>query len=95
MANISASRLVYVISYDSKLNEGQRIYLRTSPKRVGVADLQQARRFGSLKSARAEAEKLKLGNPRIERHEVKVMEDILATFPCVEEEETDVRSEED
>lgn len=84
-SNISTSYFVYVISYDSKLHEGQRIYLQTSPKRVGVEDIQHARRFGSLRSARDEAKKLKYGNPIIERHEVKVMEDILATFPCVEE----------
>ena len=85
MANISANRFVYVISYDSKLHEGQRIYLQTSPKRIGVEDIQHARRFGSIRAARDEANKLRFGNPLIERHEVKVTEDILATFPCVEE----------
>ena len=63
---------VYVISYDSLYYEGKRVYLKTSPKRTGVSNIQEARRFGSLDTARKELAKIKMGNPRIERHSVSV-----------------------
>lgn len=56
----------YVISYDSLYNAGQRVYLRTSPKRTGVTDIQKARHFGSYTTALKELAKIKKGNPRIE-----------------------------
>lgn len=66
--NYDSYRTVYVISYDSLYNAGQRVYLRTSPKRTGVSDIQKARRFSSLTTARNELTKIKKGNPRIEQH---------------------------
>ena len=79
-SNISTTRSVYVISYDSKINEGERIYLRTNPKRTGVANIQDARRFSTLDIAMQEAAKLKFGNPRIERHATCIAEDVIAVF---------------
>lgn len=82
MNSTDTSRCVYVVVYDSKINEGQKLYLRTSPKRSSVTDIQQARRFSSLKNAQIEAKKLKFGNPRIERHVTLLAEKEMTVLDC-------------
>ncbi len=64
------TRYVYVISYESRYNKDQRIYLQTSPKRRGVVDINNAHHYTCLTNALKEMQSIKLGNPRVEKHEL-------------------------
>ena len=78
-----SQRCAYVISYDSQYHEGQRLYLRLSgeqPTYSGVTDINDARWFRSLETAREKAKRMKHGNPRIERYEMVLSEAPLEIF---------------
>lgn len=74
---------VYVIACDSKFCEGEKIYIRSShtpPYHTGVADINNARWFKALDTARKEAAYIKYGNPRIEQHKIYISEEALEIF---------------
>ena len=77
MARVLQVNQVYVISYDSKYNPGQRIYLQTSPSHRGVPDIQEAHCYTRLANAIKDAQSLKMGNPRVERHRILIDENPL------------------
>ena len=70
----SIIRHVYVVAYDSMLSADQTVYVASGRARKGTIDIQKARRFSTADSAEKVAAKLKLGHPRIEKHQTVLCE---------------------